>query len=308
VEIFSSLDNVKIAKPILTIGSFDGVHLGHKQVIDKLNKESDKRNGQSTVFTFWPHPSMVLHPESKLKLLSTLDEKISLLEKIGVSNLILVPFSKEFSQIEYTDFVKSTLVERLHIDTLLLGYDNKMGRNGEGRFNEVGLLSKKYGFNILTMSAISTESTPISSTKIREFLAQGKVKEAAGMLGRDYSISGEVVSGNHIGTTIGFPTANLQPDECKFVPGRGVYAVRADIGGQEYLGMLNIGVRPTISGPNSATSIETHLFDFKGNLYGRSITVHFVDKVRDERQFADIGELQNQLQRDSLLIRGKYRL
>lgn len=308
MKIFRSLDNIVIEKPILTIGSFDGVHLGHQQVIDKLKQEAKARGGQSTVLTFWPHPAFVLHPEIYLQLLSTLDEKIQLLEQTGIDCLIITPFSKEFSQIEYSDFVKLFLVDNLHLDTLLLGYDNKMGNGGKGRFNEVKQLSQQYGFNILTMNAISDGSEPISSTKIRNLLAQGNVSEVAKMLGRQYSLTGKVVKGNQIGTKIGFPTANLQPDACKFVPCNGVYAIEAQIADNKHLGMLNIGVRPTLKNDKSEVSIEAHIFDFEGDLYEKNLTIQFIEKIRSEQQFANLDELSHQLQSDSNLIKSRFSL
>lgn len=307
MKIFRSLDNIVIEKPILTIGSFDGVHLGHKQVIDKLKQEAYRLGGQSTVLTFWPHPVAVLNPQQKLQLLSTLDEKIFLLEQTGIDNLILLPFSKEFSQIEYTDFVKLVLVEKLHISTLLLGYDNKMGRGGKGKFQEVEALAQSYGFNILKMNAVSTGDEPISSTKIRDLLLVGNVSEAAKLLGRQYSLTGKVVKGNQIGTKIGFPTANLLPDAYKFIPCNGVYAIWVQIADNKHLGMLNIGVRPTLNSGKSEVSIEAHIFDFKGDLYGENITIQFIEKIRSEQQFANLEALSHQLQIDSRLIKNRFK-
>jgi len=303
VKIFRSLDNIDIEKPILTIGSFDGVHLGHRQVIDKLKQEAARLHGQSTVFTFWPHPSLVLHPEQKLQLLSTLDEKVLLLEQTGIDNLILLPFSTELSQMEYTDFVKLILVGKLHIATLLLGYDNKMGRGGKGQYREIELLAKEFGFSILKMNAVSAENKPISSTKIRELLSVGNVSAVTNWLGRPYSLTGKVVKGNQIGTKIGFPTANLQPDACKFVPCNGVYAITTQIADNEYYGMLNIGVRPTLKNGSSDVSIEAHIFGFEGDLYGENLTVQFIGRIRSERQFVSIDELKSQLQTDSILVK-----
>lgn len=304
MEIFNSLDNITIERPVVTIGSFDGVHIGHRQVVENLKVEARQRGGKSVVFTFWPHPAVVLGTK-QFRLLSTLDEKIELFKQTGVDYLIVVPFSKGFSQIEYRDFVRDTLVGKLHIDTLLLGYDNKIGHNGRGRFDEVGQLAADYGFNIKKMNAIAEGDSPVSSTKIRELLSQGEVSKAADLLGRQYSLAGKVVSGNHIGSKIGFPTANLQPDECKFVPGNGVYAVSVQVSDKQYFGMLNIGSRPTIDAANKERSIEVHLFNFAGNLYEQNLTVSFVEKVRNEQKFNSIEELKNQLQADSRLIMEK---
>lgn len=304
VEIFNSLENITIERPVVTIGSFDGVHIGHRQVVENLKAEARLRGGKSVVFTFWPHPAVVLGTE-QFRLLSTLDEKIELFRQTGIDYLIVEPFSKAFSQIEYRDFVRDILVGKLHIDTLLLGYDNKIGHKGRGRFDEIGQLAADYGFNIKKMSVIAEGNNPVSSTKIRELLSQGEVSKAAGLLGRQYSLTGKVVRGNHIGSTIGFPTANLQPDECKFVPGNGVYAVSAQVADKQYFGMLNIGSRPTIDTANKERSIEVNLFNFAGNLYGQSLTLNFIEKIRNEQKFNNIEELKIQLQADSRLIMEK---
>lgn len=304
VEIFNSLENITIERPVLTIGSFDGVHIGHRQVVENLKDEARLRGGKSVVFTFWPHPAVVLGTE-QIRLLSTLDEKIELFRQTSIDYLIVAPFSKAFSQIEYRDFVRDILVGKLHIDTLLLGYDNKIGHKGRGRFDEIGQLAADYGFNIKKMSVIAEGNNPVSSTKIRELLSQGEVSKAAGLLGRQYSLTGKVVRGNHIGSTIGFPTANLQPDECKFVPGNGVYAVSAQVADKQYFGMLNIGSRPTIDAANKERSIEVNLFNFAGNLYGQNLTLNFIEKIRNEQKFSSIEELKNQLQADSRLIMEK---
>ena len=304
VEIFNSLENITIERPVVTIGSFDGVHIGHRQVVENLKAEARLRGGKSVVFTFWPHPAVVLGTE-QFRLLSTLDEKIELFRQTGIDYLIVAPFSKAFSQIEYRDFVRDILVGKLHIDTLLLGYDNKIGHKGRGRFDEIGQLAADYGFNIKKMSVIAEGDNPVSSTKIRELLSQGEVSKAAGLLDRQYSLTGKVVKGNHIGSTIGFPTANLQPDECKFVPGNGVYAVSAQVADKQYFGMLNIGSRPTIDAANKERSIEVNLFNFAGNLYGQSLTLNFIEKIRNEQKFSSIEELKNQLQADSRLIMEK---
>ncbi|MBO4603637.1 MAG: bifunctional riboflavin kinase/FAD synthetase [Salinivirgaceae bacterium] len=304
MEIFNSLENITIDRPVVTIGSFDGVHIGHRQVVENLKAEARLRGGKSVVFTFWPHPAVVLGTDH-FHLLSTLDEKIELFKQTGIDYLIVAPFSKAFSQIEYCDFVRDILVGKLHIDTLLLGYDNKIGHNGRGRFDEVGKLAADYGFNIKRMSVIAENDAPVSSTKIRELLSQGEVSRAAGLLGRQYSLAGKVVNGNHIGSTIGFPTANIKPDECKFVPGNGVYAASVQITDKQYFGMLNIGSRPTIDAANKERSIEVHLFNFARNLYGQNLTVNFIEKIRNEQKFNSIEELKNQLQADSRLIMEK---
>ena len=304
MQVSNSISNLNIGKPVVTIGSFDGVHRGHCEVLRQLTDYARQTGGSSVVITFWPHPAAVLNPGNHPALLSTIDEKTNLLAATGIDWLITLPFTREFSQMEYGDFVSDCLVGALHIDTLLVGYDNKVGHGGHGHYAEVEMLAKRLGFNILQLKALAEGSTPVSSTAIRNLLAEGDVAQARLLLGRPYSLSGKVVSGNHIGTTIGFPTANLQPDEYKFVPGNGVYAISATFNGNEYQGMLNIGNRPTI-GDNRRT-IEAHLFDFDGDIYGKDLTIRFLDKIRNERQFASIDELKRQLESDRREVKGWF--
>lgn len=286
----------------MTIGSFDGVHLGHRQVIMQLTDYAKKTGGTSVVITLWPHPASVLNPDKEFPLLSTLDEKKQLLESAGIDCLIVLPFTKSFSQIPYPDFVSDYLVKGLNIDTLMVGYDNKVGKNGLGHFAEMERLAQKLNFNIHQLNVLSNNAEPISSTAIRGLLSDGKVSEAAKLLGRNYNLAGKVVHGNHIGTSLGFPTANLEPDPCKFIPGNGVYAIIANIEGQRCYGMLNIGVRPTIDTEQKKT-IEAHLFEYSGNLYGKNLNIEFVQKIRDEQHFASLENLRKQLEADSLLIK-----
>ena len=306
VRIFESLSNLNINRPIVTIGSFDGVHLGHRQVISQLTAHARTVGGSSVVITFHPHPAAVLNPGKNFPVLSTIDEKKLLMAETGVDCLIVLPFTKEFSLIAYPDFVRDYLVRQLGIDTLLVGYDNKLGRDGLGRYEEVEALSRQYGFQVKRLEALAADEQPISSTMIRGLLAEGKVAEAAKLLGRDYSLTGRVVGGNHIGTSLGFPTANLEPDECKFVPCNGVYAIRATIDGRQFLGMLNIGNRPTVNHGDEKPTIEANLFGFEGNIYGTNLTISFLEKIRNERRFCSVDELRAQLEKDCRLIEGKF--
>lgn len=305
VRVFNNVENTGIVKPVVTIGSFDGVHLGHRQVIRQLAEYAQKTGGTSVVITLWPHPASVLNPDKKLSLLSTLDEKRQLLESTGIDCLIVLPFTKSFSQTAYSDFVSNYLVKGLCIDTLLVGYDNKIGKNGLGHFAEMEQLAHKLNFNIQKLNILSSNTEPISSTTIRSLLSKGKVREAADLLGRNYNIKGKVVHGNHIGTSLGFPTANLEPEACKVVPENGVYAISATVEGRKHLGMLNIGVRPTINAEKKVT-IETHLFEYSGNLYGTSLNVEFLQKIREEQHFESLNNLQRQLEADKLLIKGLF--
>lgn len=303
MQICNKLDNLNIDKPIVTIGSFDGVHLGHCQVIKQLTNYAQMVGGTSVIITFWPHPAMVLRPEKQISLLSTIAEKQQLLQQTHVDYLIVLPFTKEFSEIEYGDFVANYLVNSLHVDTLLLGYDNKVGHGGNGNFIELEQLAKKHGFNLKQLSALSDNSTPISSTKIRQLLSEGNVEKAASILGRNYSLSGKVVSGNRIGTKIGFPTANICPEKYKFIPKNGVYAVGVMVDNEQFYGMLNIGYRPTIDANNSSPTIEVNIFNFSRDIYGCEITITFLNKIRNEQQFASLAALQLQLKTDAEQIK-----
>ncbi len=304
VQTSNSIENLNIDKPIVTIGSFDGVHRGHREVLRQLTDYARQTGGSSVVITFWPHPATVLGGCKQPGLLSTPNEKRQLMAETGIDWLITLPFTLEFSQIEYDEFVSKYLVDKLHTNTLFVGYDNKVGRNGRGHFAEVESLAKRFGFNVRQLEMLASGAAPISSTAIRNLLSEGKVIESNQLLGRPYCLSGKVVSGNHIGTSLGFPTANLEPDPCKFVPGNGAYAIKAIVSNSEYIGMLNIGNRPTI-GDNRQT-IEAHLFNFSGNLYGQTIEVYFVDKIRDERQFASIDGLRAQLESDCKTVKGWF--
>ena len=307
MRIFESLSNLNIDKPIVTIGSFDGVHLGHRQVISQLTSHARSVGGSSVVITFWPHPAAVLNPDKHFPVLSTIDEKKLLMAETGIDCLIVLPFTKEFSRIAYADFVSDYLVGQLGIDTLLVGYDNKLGRDGLGRFHEVEALSRQYGFQVKRLEALASDEQPISSTMIRGLLSEGKVSEAAKLLGRDYSLTGRVVGGNHIGTSLGFPTANLEPDEFKFVPCNGVYAIRATIDGRHFLGMLNIGNRPTVNHGEEKPTIEANLFGFEGDIYGTNLTISFLEKIRNEQKFNSTDELRAQLEKDCQLIAGRFK-
>lgn len=297
----NSIENLNINKPVVTIGSFDGVHRGHREVLRQLSDYARQMGGDSVVITFWPHPATVLGNGKQPGLLSTPDEKCQLMAETGIDWLITLPFTREFSQMEYDEFVSKYLVDKLHTNTLFVGYDNKVGHNGRGHYAEVESLAKQFGFNVRQLEMLASGTAPISSTAIRNLLSEGKVIEANQQLGRPYCLSGKVVSGNHIGTGMGFPTANLEPDPCKFVPGNGAYAIKAIVSDCEYVGMLNIGVRPTIG--DGKPTIEAHLLNFNGDLYGQTVSVYFIDKIRDERQFASIDDLRAQLDADRQMVK-----
>lgn len=300
MRIWNDISSFTAKNPAITIGSFDGVHLGHRHVLSQLNKIALNNNGESVVFTFSPHPIKVLAPNKEFVLLTTIDEKIELLEKAGIDHLILFPFTKEFSKLAYADFVKTILVEKIGAHTLLTGYDNTVGKNREGDFNQLVKLSNKLGFKVVQQDELKIEDGQLSSTNIRNLLTQGKLLAASKLLGNPYVLSGVVVHGHQLGNKLGFPTANLMPPDNKFIPGNGVYAILIDYNEATYKGMMNIGVRPTIDDNAPKPVIEAHLFNFNDNLYDEFIKISIVRKLRDEYKFNSVDALRSQLKKDKI--------
>ncbi len=302
VQIHYNLDNFKAIKPVVTIGTFDGVHLGHQEVITELIRISTILGGESVVFTFDPHPRIVIAPnEDSLRLLTTTDEKIGLIKKIGVDHLVIYPFSEEFAKLSYSEFVTNILVGSMNISGLVVGYDHRFGQGRKGDFISLELLSESLGFKVDQLSHLLVDNMVVSSSKIRTALAVGDISKANHFLGYRYSISGKVIQGNKLGRKIGFPTANIEIfDRLKLVPENGVYTVIVEIGGKKYNGMLNIGFRPTVNYNPDNKSIEVHIFDFESNIYDSDITLFFVEKIRNEEKFADINALQEQLVKDRI--------
>lgn len=298
MKIWEDISKFNIKNPVITIGSFDGVHLGHQFMLKQLNQIAKNVKGESVVFTFHPHPATVIDPEKDLVLLTTIEEKIELFKKAGIQNFILFPFTKEFSQLGYREFVVSILVERLHVHTLLLGYDNKVGKNKHGNYNQLLKLSDELGFHLKKQEEIKINDADLSSTNIRNLLMNGKLLEASNLLGYPYMVSGTVVHGQQIGNKLGFPTANVLPSDNKFIPGMGVYAVMVVYENKTYKGMMNIGVRPTIEDYANKPVIEAHLFNFNDDLYGKFLQISIVRKLRNEFKFNSVDALRVQLKKD----------
>ena len=284
---------------VSTIGTFDGVHLGHKTVLNQLKKAADKLGGESVLVTFYPHPRLVLYPENNdLRLLCTQDEKITLLENMGIDHVVIQPFTREFSRLTSTEFVRDIIVNALNTKILITGHDHHFGRNREGSFEELKELADLYSFELEQISAHEIEEISVSSTKIRNALSEGNVIDANEYLGYPYSFNGEVVEGDKLGRTIGFPTANIfVRDHHKLIPKVGSYAVYFYLNNKRYKGMMNIGQRPTIH-QIAKTTIEVHIFDFKEDIYNNEVKVEFVDRIRDEKKFENIEELKKQLEID----------
>lgn len=302
LKVYTDISDFKNVKnPVLTTGTFDGVHFGHQKIIDRLKNIAEKKGGETVLLTFHPHPRMVLFPDDDgLKLLSTREEKIKLLEKAGLEHLIIYPFSRRFSRLTATEYVRDLLVNQIGVNTLVIGYDHQFGRNREGNFEQLQELSGIYGFDVEEIPAQELDDVKVSSTKIRNALFEGDVEVASKYLGNYYKVSGIVVRGRQLGRQIGFPTANISvQDRYKLIPGNGVYAVNVRVNKSEYTGMLNIGLKPTVGGILKPT-MEVHIFDFNENIYGNFIGVEFVKRLRDEVKFDSVEALKQQLELDKI--------
>ena len=283
---------------VVATGFFDGVHLGHRHIIEQLVKAAAVRGDESMVVTFWPHPRNVLQKEARtLRLLTTLQEKTQMLNGLGIDHVEVMQFTKDFSQITTEGYLQM-LIERYGTKTILLGYDNRMGCDAKGT-DQVARTAEELGIEVIRLDMIPSEQGyAVSSTKIRDRLEEGDVEAASPMLGYEYSLQGVVVAGKRLGRTMGFPTANMQLYEpLKLVPGNGVYFVRVRTVGRQFYGMCNVGVRPTVSFGNSRT-IETNIFGFDEDIYGLDMEVTFISKIRDEIRFNSLEELKMQLEKD----------
>ena len=284
-------------KTIATLGTFDGVHKGHKTILEKLTKSSKSSGHESVVLTFFPHPRMVLQQNTGIELLNTMKEKAFLLDECGINNLIVHPFDKAFSRLTAEDFVKTVLVEQLNISKIIIGYDHRFGRNRTATIDDLIYFGEQYGFEVEQISALEVNEVSVSSTKIRNALNEGDVTTANEFLGYNYFITGKVVKGEQRGRTIGFPTANIAiPEDYKLIPDKGVYVASAEIDGTVVKGMMNIGNRPTVNGTNQ--SIEVHFFDLDKDLYGKELRVSLHKRLRNEEKFASVDALKQQLIED----------
>lgn len=305
MKVYTDLSTFHGAKnAVLTTGTFDGVHKGHQSILKKLNALAKASNGESILFTFHPHPRIVLFPDYKdLKLLNTQSEKIELIEKSGIDHLIIYPFNKEFSRLSSLEFVRDILINQLHIKKLVMGYDHQFGRNREGTIENLKELAPLYDFEVEEIPAQMVNEINVSSTKIRNALLEGNLEVAKDFLGYDYPLSGLVISGQQLGRSIGFPTANIKvTDSYKLIPGDGVYAVQVDSGSEKYFGMLNIGHKPTVNSLDTTRGLEVHIFDFDAELYNENIAIRFLKKIRNEEKFPDLDALRKQLEKDKQTV------
>lgn len=293
-------ENLKIESPVVTLGIFDGVHRGHRNLLDNVVSRARGAKGESVVITFSPHPRLVLEKDHlNLTFLTTMEEKITLLEKANVDHLIILEFNKEFSKIRACDFIKDILVKKIGTKHLIIGYNHHFGRRGEGDFNTIKQCSEPLDFRVEQIQGVLTEEGTISSSLIRQALIKGKLDEANSLLGYSYSVTGAVVSGKQIGRTIGFPTANIKPDDqYKLIPGNGIYAVEVQYYGMNFRGMLCIGSNPTVNTDAGLRSIEVHILDFEKDIYGKKISVIFRKRLRDEKKFDNTEQLAEQMELD----------
>ena len=298
MEVIHNIANYRPKKTaILTIGTFDGVHIGHQKIISDLVAKAKKEDLCAVVLTFFPHPRMVLQKESQLKMIDTLKEKRQLLEILGVEILIIQPFTLEFSRMTAIEYTRDLLVNGLGISKLIIGYDHRFGRNREATVEDLKNFGLDYDFTVEEIPAQDIASIAVSSTKVRNAITAGEIKKANQYLGRPFSLSGTIVKGDKIGRKIGFPTANLYIEEkYKLKPQNGVYLVQCHWDNQKYFGMMNVGKRPTISGKE--TQIETYFLDFDGDLYGKKLNINLLEKIRDEQKYDSLESLGNQLSID----------
>ena len=293
----SIYDYNKKVKSIVTIGTFDGVHIGHKLILEKLIQNAKERDCESVVLTFFPHPRMVLQESSDVKLINTIEEKSELIGNIGIENLIIHPFDQKFSRLTAEEFVKTILVDLLNIKKIIIGYDHRFGRNRTANIDDLIVYGKQFDFEVEQISAQEINDNAVSSTKIRNAILEGNISLANKYLGYNYTFSGEVVKGKQLGRTIGFPTANIQIKESyKLIPKNGVYIVKSNYDGNTIFGMMNIGNRPTVNGENQ--TIEVNFFDFDTDIYNKIISIEILDFIREEQKFDSLDSLKSQLNKD----------
>jgi len=283
---------------VVTSGTFDGVHLGHQTILNRLTEIARTNGGQTVVLTFWPHPRTVVANDSQnLRLLSTLEEKTELLAQAGVDNLVVIPFTRSFSELTSEEFIRQILIDKIGTRKLVIGYDHRFGRHREGGFDYIRANAESYGFEVEEIPRQDVDAVGVSSSKIRAALLEGNLQTAIQFLGRPYSLTGTIVKGRQLGRTIGFPTANIQVDDPnKLIPANGVYAVEVIYRNTVYAGAMNIGNRPTVAGTNR--TIEVFLLDFDQDIYGEHLSVRLRAYLRPELKFNGLPELVEQMQRD----------
>jgi riboflavin kinase/FMN adenylyltransferase len=301
VKVYYNLkDFEQLQNGVVTSGTFDGVHLGHQKILDRLKETAAQVHGETLVITFWPHPRLVVTEDSgELKLLSTISEKIAAFEEINIDHLLILPFTRELSELSSEKYVEEILIKAIGTKVLVIGYDHRFGKNREGGFDYLMANANRFKLDIVEIPRQEIEHLTISSTKIRKSLQEGKLDMANELLGRNYQFSGIVAKGRQLGRTIGFPTANINVSESyKLIPANGVYAVKVFLRSENYIGIMNIGNRPTVDGIGRTQ--EVHIFDFSDDIYGEQMRVELVNFIRPEKKFESLDELKSQISEDCL--------
>ena len=298
MKVFQSINQFESkSKTIVTLGTFDGVHVGHKKIIERLLLSAKELNCESLVLTFFPHPRMVLQKDSDVKLLNTIEEKSDLLAKTGLDNLVIHPFDQAFSRLTAEEFVKNILVDAFNIKKIIIGHDHRFGRNRTANIDDLIAFSKIYDFEVEQISVQEINDVAVSSTKIRNAILDGNIELANTYLDYKYSFEGKIVKGKQLGRTIGFPTANFElENNYKLIPENGVYIIESQLNKKMFFGMMNIGFNPTVSG--NAKTIEVYYFDFDGDLYNKKISVSILHRLRSEQKFDSLEALKKQLNLD----------
>lgn len=305
MKIFRNFSDYTDRKPLaLSLGMFDGVHLGHQSIINALHEVSSEKGLESAILTFWPHPRLVFNPNEDLKLLNTLEEKSQLLSSFDIENLFLKEFDEEFRNLSGEEFVRQILADKLNVKHLIVGYDHVFGKNRSGNFELLEKLAPELGFEVVQMEAVNIHNKNISSTKVRNALLEGHIKEANELLGYHYPVSGTVTYGKKLGRTIGYPTANIEVNRLKLLPKKGAYITDVFIDGEQYQGMLSIGTNPTVEGTDLTT--EVYILDFDQDIYGKEITVAFREFLHEEIKFESIEKLIERLDEDKRLTEEFY--
>lgn len=301
MEIYRSIEAVRaLGRPVVTLGTFDGVHLGHLSILDKLKEIASGLNAQTLIITFDPHPRLVLQQDNKsLRFITSLQERIERLRLAGIDNLLILPFTTSLAALSSEGFVRKYIKGALNARAVVVGYDHHFGRRAEGNFHTLEELGRELDFSVHRVEAFYVGGEPVSSSRIRDCVSVGDVSEARQLLGYPYFVFGKVVEGNKVGRKIGFPTANIAPDDPhKLLPTMGVYAGTALVGGKRYKGMVNVGIRPTLNMDD--LTIEMHLFDFNEDIYGMDIRICLQAWIREEIQFRGVEELSKQLSKDKI--------
>jgi riboflavin kinase/FMN adenylyltransferase len=301
MKIYHGTNNFKrLDHAVVTSGTFDGVHIGHQKILKRLVEVARKEGGESVLITFWPHPRIVLNDNPGfLKLINTIDEKQQILRSLGIDHLVMIPFTREFSNTTSEEFIRRVLVDAIGTKKLIIGYNHRFGKNREGSFESLRKNGPRYGFEVEEIPKHEIDHVGISSTMIRKALSEGDVSVAKKFLGRYFTLSGIIIHGDKLGSKLGFPTANIQVEETyKLIPADGVYAVYVTLENVTYQGMLNIGNRPTVEGHEKR--IEVNIFDFDQKIYGKAVTISFVKRIRDEKKFNNLEALSRQLSDDRL--------